>query len=161
MRQAARRMAAGVNDYPLNGNIVDPGATITTRPALTRPMAMSTRMEDDYGHLMSKRANAMASAEGASRFGDAFNIARNAGLTTFRWKGRDFNTQFEEEANIMDRYMPNPKGFVLPNVEYPKPILPETVDVYEEPINEPALPYNANLNNSRAAYVESIMGGKL
>ena len=85
LRAQARRQAAGINTQPIAQPrfTTAPAATLNTQP-LAGPTAMSSAMEDQYGRLMSKRANAMATAEAASKFGDAFNIARNAGLTSFR-----------------------------------------------------------------------------
>lgn len=84
MRQAARRNVMGISAQPVVHKIPVESAIVNVSTPLYKPEVMSTRQESDYGHLMSKRANAMAMAEGATRFGDAFNIARKNGLQTFR-----------------------------------------------------------------------------
>lgn len=143
LRAQARRQAAGINTQPVaQPRLTAPAATLNTQP-LAGPTAMSSAMEDQYSRLMSKRANAMATAEAAGKFGDAFNIARNAGLTSFRWNGKDYTTQTSEEANRVNTFINNS----IPAAKFDfgfgpivKPEIPEMVETYEEDINEEPFP---------------------
>lgn len=162
MRQIVRRNIVG---QPTTVSRLIPAsqASINTGvPQTYSPVAMSTRQEDNYMRLMTQRARAMANAEAATNFGDAFNIARSAGLQTFRWNGRDFNTRTRDEQNLIDSVLtkitPQSKELILPDVPAYKPYLPDVVELVPENIEkEESLP-SANLNNSRGAYVESQMG---
>lgn len=167
MRQAARRNIVG---YPTTVSRLIPAsqASINTGvPQTYSPVAMSTRQEDDYMRLMTQRARAMANAEAATNFGDAFSIARNAGLQNFRWNGRDFNTRTSDEQNLIDSVLakiaPQSKGFILPDVPAYKPYLPDVnapvlENVVEEPLPKYVPPYVPD-SNSRVDNANYLMYG--
>ena len=151
MRQAARRNIVG---QPTTVSRLIPASRASINigvPQTYSPEAMSTRQEDNYMRLMTQRARAMANAEAATNFGDAFSIARNAGLQNFRWNGRDFNTRTSDEQSLIDSVLtkitPQSTGFILPDVPAYKPYLPDVVapvleNVKEEPLPQ-LLPYDA------------------
>lgn len=138
MKQAARKstIRQSFANRPVESTpIATPTASFVAQvPQIERPVTMSSRMEDNYGHLMGQRVQAMIGAEQASKFSDAFRIARNAGLLTFKWNGREYNTQL---AN------PQVNLAADPIYGYSKPTIPEFVNVEEESFYEEPGPWQA------------------
>lgn len=183
MKQAARKatIRQSFANRPVESTPIATPATsfVAQVPQMERPVAMSSRMEDNYGHLMGQRAQAMIDAEQASKFSDAFRIARNAGLLTFKWNGKKYNTQLADPMSdftkvymnphwakivnfydtsdgnltneaIASKHLEDPSYFEDQTINNPfywlglnsylKPIIPKTVDVVEEIVEEEPLP---------------------
>jgi hypothetical protein len=122
------------------------------------PVAMSSAFEDNYermarqhAQIMMKREEAAAAANMATNFRDAFAIARNAGLLTFKWNGKDFNTNLKP---VIDEPAPSSPYYAMldvlsgigvnPMYGYSKPSLPTFVNVEEESFYEEPGPWQAH-----------------
>lgn len=162
-RQTARKTTIKQNlQQPIKSSAIStPTASFTATPQqMYSPVGMSSAREDNYermarqhANIMMQREEAAAAAEMATNFKDAFSIARNAGLMTFRWKGKEFNTQLASPQSnpVVDQTesyyaMLNvlSKMGVDPMYGYSKPTLPELINVEEESFYEEPGPWQAH-----------------
>jgi hypothetical protein len=87
LRDRARIMVSGISTQsaPLitPKPFVGPVATVNNTLVTERPELLRSKAEHEYEHLMKQRANTKIAIENADKFGDAFNMARKAGMLTF------------------------------------------------------------------------------
>ena len=104
LRDRARVMVSGIStpSAPLitPKPFVGPVATVNNTFVAERPELLGSKAEYAYERLMRQRANTEIAIENAAKFGDAFNIARKAGMETFKWKGKEYTTKTKEEQNL-------------------------------------------------------------
>ena len=145
LRDRARIMVSGIStpSAPLitPKPFVGPVATVNNTFVAERPELLGSKAEHEYEHLMRQRANTEIAIENADKFGDAFNMARKAGMLTFKWKGKEYNTRTKDEWDLINKHinaeLNNDKtnyNFLLtiPDSVY----IPKYIDVVEDPIYE-------------------------
>lgn len=161
MRQTARKTTIKQNSSEPRKSVAlsGPAASFKATPQqMDSPIAMSSAFEDNYermarqhAQIMMKREEAAAAANMATNFRDAFSIARNAGLMTFKWNGKEFNTNLKP---VIDEPAPSSSYYAMldvlsgigvdPMYGYSKPSLPEFINVEEESFYEEPGPWQAH-----------------
>lgn len=88
LRDRARIMVSGIS--PQSASLITPKpfvgpvATVNNTFVAERPELLGSKAEHEYEHLMRQRVNTEIAIENADKFGDAFNMARKAGMLTFK-----------------------------------------------------------------------------
>lgn len=144
LRDRARIMVSGIStpSAPLitPKPFVGPVATVNNTFVAERPELLGSKAEYAHERLMRQRANTEIAIENADKFGDAFNIARKAGMLTFKWKGKEYNTRTKDEQDLINKHInaelnsdKTNYNFLMKENIIP---IPTYIDVVEEPVYE-------------------------
>jgi restriction endonuclease Mrr len=132
------------NDYQQSRNAARVGALVTegTQAVVSQQAAAKAKAEEDARIAAEQKAEADRVAAqqelnqriaGSSRFGDAFRLARQAGLENFTWRGKSYGTKYATEVGGQ-QVAQKPEEKVVAQQEVP--IQPQEEVIQESPVTK-------------------------